>query len=336
MLVSEDEGVDIQKEHRFLRGLLEKKTEKYNAQKIIENNDLVFLHKPHSEYHEKTAELIDLSAKKKKDVRFIDLSADFRLKDKNLYNKWYGFTHKRPELLPKAVYGLTELYRKEIKDATLVANPGCYPTATLLALAPLLEYGMVDSDQTIIIDALSGVSGAGKAKNGNGGNGINLAVDVEQNVVPYKIGRKHQHISEIEQEINNILKKKIEVIFSPHVLSFLYGISSTNYVTLQEPYEWEEINSVYKKMYGNESFIRIADEDEYPQVKDVEGTNFCDIGFDIDKNTKKCSVISVIDNVIKGASGQAMQNMNIMYGFDETEGFLYGRILREKRKNVNP
>lgn len=329
MLVSESKEEDIRKIHPFLQGIFEGKTEEYKeeiGQKIIENNHVVFLHKSHGEFFERTAQLIDLSLKLKKNVRFIDLSADFRLKDENLYNEWYKFTHTRPDLLQKAVYGLTELYREKIKDASLVANPGCYPTATLLALAPLLKSNFVDSDQPIIIDALSGVSGAGNKPNNNG---TNLAINVEQNIIPYKIGHEHQHIPEMEQEISNILNKKIKVIFSPYMAPLKDGILSTNYIKLKETYKLEDIDSAYKEMYGNEPFIHILD--KYPEVRDVEGTNFCNIGISIDKNTKMCIAMSAIDNKIKGASGQAIQNMNVMYGFEETEGLPYGEVLRAKK-----
>lgn len=325
MLVSE-KGTYIHEEHPFLHGILEKKQEGYDPEKIIKNCDLVFLHKTHGQSFPPTAELIDLSKKMGKSVKFIDLSADFRLKDKSLYDEWYGFQHKQPKLLGQSVYGLTELYRGKIRDAILVANPGCYPTASLLALAPLFKAGIVDIRQGIIIDAVSGVSGAGK-----GSNGGKPALDVEQNIVPYKIGREHQHIPEIEQEITNISKKKVHVTFVPSVVSFKYGIFSKNYVTLKKPYEWSYIYSVYEEMYKDEPFIRILGKgkNRFPEVKDVEGTNFCDIGFDIGKITQRCVVISAIDNTIKGASGQAIQNMNVMYGIEETEGLPYSQALRK-------
>ncbi len=333
MLVSDSKGGDvlIQKEHPLLHDLIDKKTELYDRNKIIKTCDLVFLHKKHGEYVEETAKLIELSQKIGKKVKFIDMSADYRLKDKNEFEKWYKIPHTKPELLQEAVYGLTELYRDKIKYANLVANPGCYPTASLLALAPLLKGNLVDIGQTIIIDAHSGVSGAGKLQSPNG---INLAYNVDGNIQPYKIGREHQHISEIEQEINNILNDKIEIIFSPHVASFKYGILSTNYIKLKESFEWEYIYSVYEKMYQNEPFVRLLDKGEYPQVNNVEGTNFCDIGFSVDKNTKICVAMSAIDNMIKGASGQAIQNMNVMYDYDETEGLPYAEVLKKKAGRV--
>lgn len=324
MLLAEAEGVDIQKEHPFLKNLIDKKTETYDAAKIIETCNLVFLHKQ-KEGIEKTAELLELAKKNGKRIKVIDLSADFRLKDAKLYDQWYGFTHLKPALLEESVYGLTELYREKIKNATIVANPGCYPTAILLEVAPLLKNNFVDDKQTIIIDAYSGVSGAGKTKNGS-----NLAFDVEQNIIPYKIGRKHQHVPEIEQELNNMNDHTHAIVFSPHVVPFKYGILATSYLKLKEPYEWEHLHSAFKELYKHEPFIRILNKEEVPQISSVEGTNFCDIGFSIDTNSQVCIVMCAIDNVIKGASGQAIQNMNVMYGFDETEGLPFGQVLSRK------
>jgi N-acetyl-gamma-glutamyl-phosphate reductase common form len=334
MLVSESdkEGEDIEKIHPFLRGMLQKTTENYNKEKVVEDNDVVFFHKNHGEFCDRTADLIDYAEERNKTVKFIDLSADFRLKEQELYKKWYGFEHHRPDLLGKSVYGLTELYREDIKKATLIANPGCYPTATLLALAPLLKGGFIDGNKPIFIDSLSGVSGAG-----NQPNGSNLAIHVEQNVIPYKIGHTHQHIPEMEQEIAKMLKKKVGVTFGPHLVSFKYGILSTHYVQLKEECEWGDIYSIYENIYGSEPFIRIVDSSDsktFPEVRNVEGTNFCDIGFVTDKTSKICVVISAIDNIIKGASGQAIQNMNVMCGYEETEALPYSKALRKSTATV--
>ena len=181
----------------------------------------------------------------KKHVRFIDLSADFRLKDKNLYDMWYHFPHTQIELLKKAVYGLTELHRDKIKNAFLVANPGCYPTAAILGVAPLLKNHLIDNKQGIVIDAYSGFSGAGKLAT----KGMNTSMDTTGNIIPYKIGGTHQHIPEIEQEMSDILGKKITITFSPHIAPFKYGILSTSYVTLKKAYEWSYIYKLYKDMY---------------------------------------------------------------------------------------
>jgi len=334
MLVSESdkEGEDIEKIHPFLRGMLQKTTENYNKEKVVEDNDVVFFHKNHGEFCDRTADLIDYAEERNKTVKFIDLSADFRLKEQELYKKWYGFEHHRPDLLGKSVYGLTELYREDIKKATLIANPGCYPTATLLALAPLLKGGFIDGNKPIFIDSLSGVSGAG-----NQPNGSNLAIHVEQNVIPYKIGHTHQHVPEMEQEIAKMLKKKVGVTFGPHLVSFKYGTLSTHYVQLKEECEWGDIYSIYENIYGSEPFIRIVDSSDsktFPEVRNVEGTNFCDIGFVTDKTSKICVVISAIDNIIKGASGQAIQNMNVMCGYEETEALPYSKALRKSTATV--
>jgi len=331
MLISETEEKDIYKEHPELYLLLSKKTEKYDPEKIINKCNVVFLHKPHKVSADLTAELIQLAIKKGKEneVKFIDLSADFRLKDPTLYKKWYDFEHKNPQLLEQAVYGLTELNREKIKNATLVANPGCYPTASILALAPLLKAGLIDSGEGVIIDAHSGVSGAGKTPNSK-----NMAYDVEQNIRPYKIGREHQHIPEMEQELSNILGKPLEVTFSPHVAPMKYGILTSHYVTLTKPLGWGYVNSIYDEMYKNESFIRVWPKNEYPEVRNVEGTNFCDIGIRVDMNSKRCIIISAIDNVIKGASGQAIQNMNVMFGYDEAEGLPFAEVLKKNAARV--
>lgn len=325
MLVSDNAGEDIQKIHTALHGIIEKKTEAYNPAKIIDKCDVVFMHKHHGEALDKTGELANESFQKKKDVKFIDLSADFRLKDKNAYFEWYKIKHTQPQLLNKAVYGLTELHRNKIKSAILVANPGCYPTAAILGLAPLLKNHVVDGNQGIVIDALSGFSGVGKLPNA----GMNLSMDTTGNIIPYKIGGKHQHIPEIEQELSGMLGGRVAVTFSPHVAPFKYGILATSYVKLKDSYEWDYINKLYTDMYKGEPFIRVLDKDVYPQVKDVEATNFCDIGVSVDNRTKMCVIMSAIDNVIKGASGQAIQNMNVMFGFDECEGLPYGEVLRK-------
>ncbi len=329
MLISETEENDIYKEHPEFYRLLPKKTEKYDPEKIINKCNVVFLHKPHKVSADLTAELIELALQKGKEVKFIDLSADFRLKDPSLYKKWYDFEHNNPQLLEKAVYGLTEMNREKIKNAILVANPGCYPTASILALAPLLKADLIESAEGVIIDAHSGVSGAGKTPNAK-----NMAYDVEQNIRPYKIGREHQHIPEMEQELSNILGKPIEVTFSPHVAPLKYGILTSHYVTLKKPYGWGYINTIYDKMYKDEPFIRVWPKNEYPEVRNVEGTNFCDIGIHVDMNSKRCIIISAIDNVIKGASGQAIQNMNVMCGFDEVEGLPFAQVLKKKAARV--
>lgn len=322
MLVSDQEGVDIQEIHPHLHGFFAGKTEKYDPRKIIQECDVVFLHKNHGEY-EKTAELLDLALSMGKDVKFIDLSADFRLKDANLYKDWYKFTHNREDLLPKAVYGLTELYRDKIKNAKLIANPGCYPTAILLSLNPLLKSGFVNTDvDGIYIHAISGFSGAGKNTN------INSAFNTSGNIMPYKIGHKHQHIPEIEQEISNILNKKIWVTFAPHMADFKFGILTTSYVKLKDGYNEEKIHSLYKEAYEDEPFMRLFK--GYPEIKNVVGTNFCDVGISVDARTKLCVVMSAIDNIVKGAAGQAIQNMNLMCGFDETEGLPYGEAIKTR------
>lgn len=282
----------------------------YLPGEIIKKSDIVFLCKSEIE---KTAELYNLA--KEKNIKFIDLSGDFRLKDIGLYKKWYNFEHKFPQVLKDAIYGLPEIYQEKIKKAKFVANPGCYPTSVILSIAPLLINNLIDK-KYLIVDAHSGVSGAGRTPNER-----NLAVQVLENISAYKVG-KHQHIPEIEQELSLLLKEKIKITFVPHIASFKYGMMTTIYTKPKKKLKWDDLYNSYLKFHNNKPFIRIYNENTYPEVQNVVGTNFCDIGFKIDERTNTLIIISCIDNLIKGASGQAVQNMNIMFGLKETEGLL--------------
>lgn len=306
--------------HKNLNGLINKKFENPELEEIVELCDCVFLCKGHGEFVKNTIELIKLSSLVKKKVKIIDLSSDFRLKNSSDYEKWYKFTHPDASLLKNAVYGLPELYYKEIKVATLVANPGCYPTAIILGLAPLFEKNLV-SENKVFINACSGVSGAGTKPNDR-----NIALQVLENIMPYKVCN-HQHIPEIEQELNKLSKKEVSVVFAPSIVPFKDGILATSFVTLDKKVKKEDIHNLYKEFYTSVSsknckFVRIYKLGEYPEVKNVVGTNFCDIGFEVDDKNSALVIISAIDNLIKGASGQAVQNMNIMFGLDETEGLV--------------
>ena len=238
--------------------------------------------------------------------RVIDLGADYRLKDSRLYEKFYGVSHTDSVNLRKAVYGLPELYRQKIKKAKLVANPGCYPTCGILALAPLAA---LEQPVSIIIDAKSGTSGAGKKAVQE-----MLFTEVDEDFHAYKVGC-HQHAPEIEQELGKLAGKKTAVTFVPHLLPLKRGILETIYVT-----GVKEIDclSLYRKFYKREPFVRVREAGEYPSLKDVAGTNFCDIGIKSCKDTTV--IIAAIDNLVKGAAGQAVQNLNIMMGFPETAG----------------
>jgi len=271
--------------------------------------DLIFLALPHTVSMELVPRL--LSAGK----RVIDLSADYRLKDTGVYEKFYNTKHKDKAHLGKAIYGLPEIYRLKIKNAQLIANPGCYPTASILALAPLLAVNDGICLDSIIIDAKSGVTGAGRKL----AEGF-LFSEINEDFKAYKINN-HQHAPEINQELSKISGKKIAVTFVPHLLPLNRGILATIYLkkTKDQRQKTKDMIGLYKKFYKNEPFVRIREDGDFPRLKDVVGTNFCDIG--IKNEQDKVIIISAIDNLLKGASGQAVQNMNIMYKFPETQGF---------------
>lgn len=288
---------------------------------VSRDSDLVFTALPHTVSMEVVPELF------KKGVKVVDLSADYRLKDSAEYKEWYKKEHNQinKELLNKAVYGLPEIYSDKIKVASLVANPGCYPTSIILGIAPLLKYHLV-KPEGIIVDSKSGTTGAGRKLS----LGLHFS-ECNENFKAYKVAR-HNHIPEVEQELSFIYfnesecrqqRTEIKVCFTPHLLPINRGILSTCYLTLKEPKEECEILEVYQKFYQNAPFVRIFEPSVLPEIKFVSGTNYCDIGFSIDKRVNRIKVISVIDNLLKGAAGQAVQNMNIMSGFPETCGLKF-------------
>jgi N-acetyl-gamma-glutamyl-phosphate reductase len=280
-----------------------------DVKKIAVCCDLVFLALPHTV----SQDIAPLLLKAGKQV--IDLSADYRLKDVKVYEKFYQVKQKDPANLGKAVYGLPEIYRQKIKQAQLIANPGCYPTAGILSLAPLAACGSIDP-ASIIIDAKSGVTGAGRKLS----EGF-LFSEVNEDFKAYKVNC-HQHAPEIDQELSKLSGKKLNVTFVPHLLPLDRGILVTVYVKKSKNAKSKAQNliSLYKKFYKNEPFIRIKEEGEFPRLKDVVNTNFCDIG--IKEEADQVILIAAIDNLLKGASGQAVQNMNIMHSYPETTGLL--------------
>ena len=273
---------------------------------IVPNCDLVFLALPHRVSMEIAPRF--LQAKKK----VIDLSADYRLKDISVYEKWYGVKHRSSEYLQEAVYGLPEVYRKRIKQAKIVANPGCYPTGIILGCLPLLDKGLTQREN-IIADAKTGLSGAGREKEAQ------LFPQMQENFRAYKVDA-HQHAPEINQELSNFIGRKVEVTFTPHLIPIQRGILSTIYVQLKKVISQKEAQTLYENFYQNEPYVVVLPQESFPQLRDVIKTNFCHIGLKINPQKKIAIVISAIDNLVKGASGQAVQNMNIMYGFKETEG----------------
>ena len=247
--------------------------------------------------------------------KVVDLSADFRIRDLAVYEKWYQ-PHTSSELLQEAVYGLPELYRERIKACRLTANPGCYPTSVILGLAPLLREGLIDP-ATLIIDSKSGTSGAGR-----GASVATLFCEVTDGFRPYKVGGSHRHIPEIEQELSVLAGNTITVSFTPHLLPVSRGILSTMYAKLTRDCELDTLHALYEQTYRDERFVRLCPPGTVPATQHVRGSNFCDIGLALDKRTGRVIVMSAIDNIVKGAAGQAVQNMNLMHGFAEATGLL--------------
>ena len=251
-------------------------------------------------------------------VKIIDLSADFRIKDVRTYEKWYKIEHRSPQFIEEAVYGLCELNRDKIKGARLIANPGCYTTCSILTAYPLVKEGLIDPD-TLIIDAKSGTSGAGR-----GAKLSNLFCEVNENMKAYGV-TNHRHTPEIEEQLGYAAGKEIVVNFTPHLVPMNRGILATEYATLNKKADgtlptYEEVKAVYDKYYKNEKFVRVLEKDICPETKWVEGSNYVDVNFKIDERTGRIVMMGALDNLVKGAAGQAVQNMNLLFGFDEAEG----------------
>ncbi|MBM9518679.1 N-acetyl-gamma-glutamyl-phosphate reductase [Desulforhopalus vacuolatus] len=272
-----------------------------------EKADVFFTAVPHQTAMDVVPPLLDAGKK------VVDLSADFRIHDQATYEEWY-VPHSSPQLLEKAVYGLPELYRDKIAGAQLVANPGCYPTSIILGLTPLLEAGAI-LPSPIISDSKSGTTGAGR--------GLNLGslfCEVHDGFRPYKVGRAHRHIPEIEQELTLHAKEKITISFTPHLLPIARGILSTIYTQLTPGFDAAQLQNILEKRYSGERFVRVLPSGQYPATQNVRGSNCCDVAVAFDKVTQRVVVMSAIDNIVKGASGQAIQNMNLMCGLPEGSG----------------
>ena len=246
-------------------------------------------------------------------TKIIDLSADFRIKDVSVYEKWYGIEHKSPEFINEAVYGLCEINRDKVKGARLVANPGCYTTCSILTAYPLAKEGIIDMS-TLIVDAKSGTSGAGR-----GAKLPNLFCEVNENMKPYGVAT-HRHTPEIEEQLGYASGEKTVINFTPHLVPMNRGILATEYASLKKEVTYEEVKAIYDKYYADEKFVRVLKENELPETKWVEGSNYVDINFKIDPRTNRIIMMGAIDNLVKGAAGQAVQNMNLMFGLDEAEG----------------
>ena len=251
-------------------------------------------------------------------VKIIDLSADFRIKDVKTYEKWYKIEHKSPQFIEEAVYGLCEINRDKVKGARLIANPGCYTTCSILTAYPLVKEGLIDPD-TLIIDAKSGTSGAGR-----GAKLPNLFCEVNENMKAYGV-TNHRHTPEIEEQLGYAAGKEIMVNFTPHLVPMNRGILATEYAALNKKADgtlptYGEVKAIYDKYYKNEKFVRVLEKDVCPETKWVEGSNYVDVNFKIDEMTGRIVMMGALDNLVKGAAGQAVQNMNLLFGFDEAEG----------------
>ena len=277
-----------------------------DPEKLAASADLVFTALPHQASMDIIPSLLD------RGVRVVDLSADYRLRDPEVYAKWYS-AHRTPELLKEAVYGLPELYRDKIRTARLVANPGCYPTSVILASAPPLRRGLIDPE-TIIADSKSGVTGAGR--------GMDMGVhfcEVNEGLKAYKVA-EHRHTPEIEQELSVLAGRALMVNFTPHLIPMSRGILSTVYSNLKEAVGSADVEEAFRSFYMDEPFVRLGNREHLPVSLQVRGSNYCDLGWRVDERTRRLIVISVIDNLTRGASGQAVCNMNIMCGLPEDTG----------------
>ena len=299
-------GIPIDQVFPSLKRHLQLKCEELTGDQVSKKADFIFAAVPH-----KTAmEIVPLFYRQGKKV--VDLSADFRFKDAAIYEKWYQ-KHTSPDLLPESVYGLPELHREKIRNAKIVGNPGCYPTGALIGLIPLVKKGLI-SLESIVVDAKSGVSGAGRDVVLE-----SLFCEVNEGVKAYKIFT-HRHTPEIEQELSQMIQKEIKVTFVPHLIPMDRGILSTLYVHLIKKMKTEELLNTFQDAYREEPFIRVHPKGKLPNTKDVRSSNFCDIGVMVSESDDRAVIVTAIDNLVKGASGEAVQNMNIMLGFPETMG----------------
>jgi N-acetyl-gamma-glutamyl-phosphate reductase len=290
-----------------LFGILKLTCNTFDAREVAKHADLIFLAVPHKTAMTAAVELLPSGRK------VIDLSADFRFRDPAVYRQWYGVDHAAPELLKEAVYALPEIYRQQLTTARLAAVPGCYPTAVLLGLLPLFKREVIDPD-SLVIDAISGASGAGRKPD----LPLHFA-ELHGNCKAYKVAC-HRHTPEIEQELSRCLGREVLVTFTPHLVGTVRGILATITATLVSSKDGEELRALYQDWYQNEPFVRILPEGRLPETKQVRGSNFCDIGLAVDTRTRRAIVVTAIDNLVKGAAGQAIQAMNVMMDLDERTG----------------
>lgn len=307
VISSSSSGESIAVGFPHLTGVIDRPLDGVDPVEIAGRADLVFTATPSGVSAKLVPGLLEAG------LKVIDLSGDFRIKDGSVYEEWYKHPAPSDELLQQAVYGMCELYGEEVKEKAFISNPGCYPTATLLGLVPAVQAGWIDPS-SIIIDAKSGVSGAGR--------GTNLAyhyAEMNENFKAYKLN-KHQHIPEIEQVLGHVAGSPVTVTFTTQLVPMTRGIMSTMYASLVGEHTDRELVDLYRQFYENRPFVRVREPGIWPSTKEVTGSNYCDIGFSVDPRTGRLTIVSVIDNLVKGASGQAIQNLNLMMGWEENLG----------------
>ncbi|MFD0680822.1 MULTISPECIES: N-acetyl-gamma-glutamyl-phosphate reductase [unclassified Paenibacillus] len=310
VISSSSAGAPIADGYPHLNQIMLDKLDGIDIDEIKQKADVVFIAAPHGVAIELAPKLLDAG------LKVIDISGDFRLQSGEVYEKWYKHKAADPAYVEKAVYGLSEVFADEVRGSDFISNPGCFPTATLLGLVPLISNGWADLS-SIIIDSKTGVSGAGR--------GLNLSShysEVNENLSAYKVN-KHQHTPEIEQVLSRVAGEEVVVTFTTHLVPMTRGILSTMYVNLKEKHTEDEILEMFKQYYEGRRFVRIRSKGKWPATKEVWGSNYCDIGVSLDERTGRLTVISVIDNVVKGAAGQAVQNLNLMMGWDEGAGLAF-------------
>jgi N-acetyl-gamma-glutamyl-phosphate reductase len=297
-----------------LIGICDLAFEAYDFKEAVSKADVFFLALPHGQAMKVAPELLNGGHK------IIDLSGDYRLNNPQEYAVWYKTKHTNPELMLKAVYGLPELYEEKIKQADFVSNPGCYPTSAILALAPLLSEKLVKTDN-IIVDSLSGVSGAGREAKPE-----THFCRVDESLTAYKVGGVHQHTPEIEQYLSDIAHGQIKISFTPHLVPVSRGILTTAYADAVNPVDLDEMLNLYRQFYKDKPFVHILERGQYPQTKSVMGSNYCHIGLAYDARVNRIIAVSAIDNLVKGASGQAIQNFNLMMGLPQDMGIRHAGL----------
>ncbi|MEK4966144.1 N-acetyl-gamma-glutamyl-phosphate reductase [Cytobacillus sp. FSL R7-0696] len=300
------DNLAISDEYPHLIGIMNNQLQKIEPEKISESSDIVFLATPSGVSGELAAQFVN------KNIKIVDLSGDLRLPASE-YKQWYKKDPTSDEVINQAVYGLTEWNRDQVKTSHLISNPGCYPTTTLLGLAPVVVEHLIEKDQ-IIIDAKSGISGAGRSLSRS-----SSYAEANENFSAYKVNQ-HQHTPEIEQQLKVWNKEMQAITFTTQLLPITRGIMATSYVKLKENYSTKQLVELYEHTYQQSPFVRVRPVGNYPSVKEVAGSNYCDIGLHVDERTGRMTIISVIDNLMKGAAGQAVQNANLMFGMEETTG----------------